>query len=303
MTGADFGVGMYCMERSALYAPIKVKQPLCVSISAFGGRCAFPWRRFESYGHPTTFPDRAKRGTLTVFRYCNCGGLRPVGSHESRSVRPRGEPGRGRGRVLTAARVLSPVLLFVLLGRCGFVADDGVEAPTTGAPSSTSVRPATTGTAVPGTTTSQTGRLTGEEQQVVDAYLAAMAAFDQTTADPPNPDHPALAATTVDPALTEVRDLAASWKGFGQALRYPTTSVHEITTLSVEIDGATATIETCNVDDGILYEPASGRVLNDKITTAHDRATMTLVAGTWKLATRAQVQKWEGVAGCAVASS
>lgn len=138
---------------------------------------------------------------------------------------------------------------------------------------------------------------------MVDAYSAAMAAFDQATADPPNPDHPALAATTVDPVLTEVRNLAASWKGFGQALRYPQNSVHEITTLSVEIDGETATIETCNVDDGILYEPASGRVLNDKITTAHDRATMTLVDGTWKLTTRVQVEKWEGVAGCATASS
>lgn len=138
---------------------------------------------------------------------------------------------------------------------------------------------------------------------MVDAYLAAMEAFDQATADPPNPDHPALAATTVDPVLTEVRNLAASWKGFGQALRYPQNSVHEITPLTVEIDGETATIETCNVDDGILYEPASGRVLNDKITTAHDRATMTLVGGTWKLTTRVQVEKWEGVAGCADASS
>lgn len=130
-----------------------------------------------------------------------------------------------------------------------------------------------------------------------------MSAFDQATANPPNPEHPALAATTVDPVLTEVRNLAASWKGFGQALRYPANSVHRIETLSVEINGDTATIETCNVDDGILYEPATGRVLNDKVTTAHDRATMTLVAGDWKLTTREQIEKWEGVAGCAIASS
>ena len=138
---------------------------------------------------------------------------------------------------------------------------------------------------------------------MVEAYLAAMSAFDQATADPPNPDHPALAATTVDPALTEVSNLAATWKGFGQALRYPEDSVHEITPLSVEIGGATATIETCNVDDGVLYEPATGRVLNDSVTTAHDRATMTFADGTWKLTTREQVEKWEGVAGCATTSS
>ena len=53
----------------------------------------------------------------------------------------------------------------------------------------------------------------------------------------------------------------------------------------------------------MLYEPATGKVLNDKVTTAHDKATMTLVDGSWKLATRAQLEKWEGVAGCAVATS
>ncbi len=107
----------------------------------------------------------------------------------------------------------------------------------------------------------------------------------------------------MDPVLTEVRNLAASWKGFGQALRYPTGSVHRIAALSVEVNGDTATIETCNVDDGVLYEPVTERVLNDKVTTAHDRATMTHLNGTWMLTTRVQVEKWEGVAGCAIASS
>ena len=53
-------------------------------------------------------------------------------------------------------------------------------------------------------------------------------AFDQATADPPNPDSPALLATTIDPVLAEVRNLASSWKGFGQALRYPANSAHRV---------------------------------------------------------------------------
>ncbi len=162
----------------------------------------------------------------------------------------------------------------------------------------------TTGTSALGTSTTEpTSKWTSEQQGVIDAYGRAMSAFDQATADPPNPDSPALLATTIDPVLAEVRNLASSWKGFGQALRYPANSAHRIDALSVEVVGNTATIETCNVDDGVLYEPATGKVLNDKVTTAHDKATMTLVDGSWKLATRAQLEKWEGVAGCAVATS
>jgi hypothetical protein len=161
-----------------------------------------------------------------------------------------------------------------------------------------------TGTSAPGTSTIEpASKWTAGQQSVIDAYGGAMSAFDQATADPPNPDSPALLATTIDPVLTEVRNLASSWKGFGQALRYPANSLHRIDTLSVEVVGKTATIETCNVDDGVLYEPVTGKVLNDKVTTAHDKATMTLVDGSWKLATRAQLEKWEGVAGCAVATS
>jgi hypothetical protein len=136
-------------------------------------------------------------------------------------------------------------------------------------------------------------------EAVAAAYDAAMAAFDLAATEPVRPDHPALASTTIDPALSSVRDLTSSWLGFGQALRYPTPSVHRIVILDVEVDGDTAVLETCNVDDGILYEPESGRILNDRVTTARDRATMLRVEGAWKLSQREQLDKWEGVAGCA----
>jgi len=130
-----------------------------------------------------------------------------------------------------------------------------------------------------------------------------MRAFDTAMADPPNPDVPELAATTIDPALGEVRRLAQQWRGFGQALKYPTPSVHRIDTLSVSVDSGTATIVTCNVDDGVVYEPASGRNLNDRVTTARDEAALSLGGGEWKLTTRVQQEKWEGVAGCAGSST
>lgn len=197
-------------------------------------------------------------------------------------------------------------LVPILLAACGSSSNgaDGTTTTTTakGAATTSPASGSTVGTTATTGTTAMPGT-SADQQVIIDAYLNAMAAFDQATADPPNPDHPALAATTIDPVLTQVRNLAASWKGFGQALRYPPNSVHKITPLTVQIDGETATIETCNVDDGVLYEPATGRVVNDKVSTAHDRATMKRVDGVWKLSTREQVQKWEGVAGCASSAS
>ena len=130
-----------------------------------------------------------------------------------------------------------------------------------------------------------------------------MDAFNQALTDPPNPDDPLLAQTMVDPMLSQAVKLAGEWRGFGQAGRNPAGSVRRITFISADVDGDQATVETCSVDDGIIYEPATGTVLNDEITTARDRATLTFVEGTWKLASREQLEKWEGVAGCALESS
>lgn len=130
-----------------------------------------------------------------------------------------------------------------------------------------------------------------------------MDAFNHALADPPNPDDPLLAQTMVDPMLGQTVKLAGEWRGFGQAAKAPPDSISRITLISAEVNGDQATIEACSVDDGIIYEPATGRVLNDKVTTARDQATLTQVDGTWKLESREQLEKWEGVAGCALDSS
>ncbi len=94
-----------------------------------------------------------------------------------------------------------------------------------------------------------------------------------------------------------------SGSGSAKPAKYPRPQCPSNHAISVQITGDQATILACDVDDGILYEPASGKVLNSDVTTARDQATLTLVDGSWKLATRTQLQKWNGVAGCAVSSS
>jgi len=203
---------------------------------------------------------------------------------------------RRRRVVLVAIITLTSVLA---LAGCGGSSDPAAAPVTSPSTPTSSGSPRTTGTSPPSSST--TG--TSPDAQAFDSYLSALKAFDHALSDPPDPNDPLLSQTMVDPMLTQTSKLAGEWRGFGQAERFPPNSVSRITLISSSVDGSTATLEACSVDDGIVYEPASGKILNDKVTTAHDKATLTLVDGTWKLATREQVEKWEGVAGCALASS
>jgi hypothetical protein len=134
------------------------------------------------------------------------------------------------------------------------------------------------------------------------AYRQAMAAFDEATAGAADPNYPALVATMADPALSAVRNTVAAWSGFGQALRYPEASQHRIAILDTALDGDTAVLEVCTVDDGILYEVTGGRILNDSVSTTLARATLVWTDQRWRLSEREPLERWEGVGGCAAFS-
>jgi hypothetical protein len=150
---------------------------------------------------------------------------------------------------------------------------------------------------------SRTSTTQDPRTQAFDGYRAALDALNHALSNPPNPSDSLLPQTMVDPMLSQSTNLAGEWRGFGQAGRYPAHSVRRVTLVSADVSGDQATIEACIVDDGVVYDVATGKVINDQVTTALDKATLTLVGGTWKLATRDQVQKWQGVAGCAAGTS
>ncbi len=149
------------------------------------------------------------------------------------------------------------------------------------------------------TTTEPSGRWTSAQQEVLGDFLAARQAFS-TSLEDPDPTDPSLPATHVDPMLTEVQNINAQWLGFGQAGRFPDDSVARTDPLSIEVNGDTATVETCGIDDSIVYEPATGRALNDDVVSVQATSTLVRVDDTWKLETRTEIQRWEGVAGCAL---
>ena len=68
------------------------------------------------------------------------------------------------------------------------------------------------------------------------------------------------------------------------------------------LNGDSATVQECFVDDGLVVRRADGAVVNDTIATHSVKGEMVRVDGRWRLAKAELVQRWEGVAGCARAS-
>jgi hypothetical protein len=206
----------------------------------------------------------------------------------------RDDPQRTTGALRrgVGSTLMSLTLAMILLG----CASDS-PAGSTGAGVAPPLRPnmtAADSTAPPSTEDSPTNA----EIAVVESYRTALAAIEQTLSGA-EADGATLTATVTDPLLSEVVNLSGSWAGFGQVLRYPSTSIRRIDPVSVVVTGDEATIESCRVDDGQIVEQPSGRVLNDEVTTSLDRAVMRRVDGQWKLSTRVQLEKWNGVTGCA----
>ena len=86
-------------------------------------------------------------------------------------------------------------------------------------------------------------------------------------------------------------------------LRNPNDTITERRPTIVSIDGDEATIQDCSINDTIVYRVATGEVVDDSTVTRSVSATMRKVDGVWKLASTSEIQKWEGVAGCALSES
>ncbi|MBI2705988.1 MAG: hypothetical protein HYX32_11975 [Actinobacteria bacterium] len=163
--------------------------------------------------------------------------------------------------------------------------------PASGAPGSTEA-PADT---APATTAP---RWTPEQQVIVDAYLRAL--DGEHRADyVSNPDVPGFMETHLDPLRQKIRNTLIQRKIAKQQAKFPESSVYRVDVEQVElVDGNTARITTCTVDDAVVYEVSTGRVVDDKVSTARLEGTLRLDGGVWKLAERTIVNKKDGVTTC-----
>lgn len=210
---------------------------------------------------------------------------------------PHGEA-RPRCRLALAVAV-------VVFGACSGGGDEIVEpastsstAPTTEAPTSSST--ASSNSTSPTTTGEPDSEQPGD-QEVVDRYLGFWDARFAANEAPPDPGDPALAEFATGPQLDNVVAETRQRLDDGLALRaaQPSQTSHDVTVVSRTAERVE--LQDCFVNDGIVYRPATGEVIDEEVVTRSVSADMVLVDGVWKLERASVIQQWEGVAGCALA--
>ncbi len=154
----------------------------------------------------------------------------------------------------------------------------------------------TTASTAPTSTTMSRAEI---EQAVLDAYLASWDAYTAAS-DPADPGFPGLAETSTGPALERAQEQLAAYQFTGRVGRDPEGSIAEHRAEVVSVQGDEATVRDCNIDDGQIVIAATGEVVNDLVATVLFEGSMVVEDGRWKLRSLDVIEKWEGVAGCAL---
>lgn len=202
------------------------------------------------------------------------------------------------GAARPGCRFALVVATALLLAACSAGGDEISE------PASTTSRAPTTASTTSTPTTTSTSPPDGsqsDDQELVDRYVGFWDARLAANESPPNPDDPALAEFATGPQLDNVMAETRQRLDDGLALRSadPSRTSHDVTVISQTADRAE--IQDCFVNDGVVYRPDTGEVIDDSVVTRSVSADMVLVDGVWKLERATVVQQWEGIAGCALA--
>ena len=194
----------------------------------------------------------------------------------------------GRGGQLNAAPAsVILALTLLLLAACSEDSSPTVEPPPS---SSTFV-----------TTAASTTPTTADRAvEIVARYNRFWAVRFDANQVPPNPDAPALADYATGQQLEQVRAETRKNLQDRVAVRHASTSIRRSSAKVVDLAADEATVQECVVDDDVVYRYSTGEVINADVATHSVEATMQRVDGVWKLASARLLQRWEGVAGCAL---
>lgn len=196
--------------------------------------------------------------------------------------------------------------VFVVLA-VGCSGDEPVAAPTSGSPTSA---PTSASASASDERTQESSNLgsyetptteqpSAEQAAVLDAYQGYWNAILEAN-DPPSEQHPALGRFATGEAFESVFEAAQTNRLAGRALRLPADSISEHRAEVTSIDGDTAAVRDCAIDDGLVVDVESGDVVNDEVVTRLATGTLQRVDGQWKVATTRVEESWQGVAGCAL---
>ena len=209
---------------------------------------------------------------------------------------------------------IGAVWVAALITLAGCSGDDGnatASTSTSAAGDRTSSTASTTETTADTTTTTTTTTEgasattapgTTAEQEVIDRYVGYWNARFNANSGVPNPDDPALRDFATGRQLEAVITETQSNLDQGLAIDRAAEPLNFQRVTVVEIDGDRAVVQECVVDDGLIVRRDSGEVVDDSVSTHNVQGQMLRVDGVWKVSEARLLQKFEGVAGCALVS-
>lgn len=167
--------------------------------------------------------------------------------------------------------------------------------------SSTSTTSGSTTTASPNST-SPTAATSPAEQEVIDRYVGYWNARFEANSGTPEPNDPGLREYATGAQLDAVIAETQSNLDQGLAFQRPAEphNVQHVTVVELEADHAV--VQECVVSDGVIIRRDTGEVVNDDVATHNVRGELTRVDGEWRVSEARLVQRWDGVAGCALGS-
>jgi hypothetical protein len=144
-------------------------------------------------------------------------------------------------------------------------------------------------------TTDRTTTTVSPEAEVEAAYLAF---WDMAVrlAESPNPDDPEIAQRASGDALADLVNGLRALQSQNQHSEFGPEYGHEV--LSTEIDGETAIVEDCAVDDSKIVNVETGEIAVEGVGTQRLSVTLRRSDGDWVVDKFDQLDAWTGAVAC-----
>lgn len=145
--------------------------------------------------------------------------------------------------------------------------------------------------------------VSGSSDEIIARYVGYWdTRFAVLSADSPgDPNDARFAEFATGDQISSVSAETQRFNDQGRRLARPPDPVGLQRVVVQSINGDRAELQECFVDDALVVDRASGSVVDNDVVTLNSTATMRFVDGVWKLEKTTVIQRWAGVAGCALA--
>jgi hypothetical protein len=212
------------------------------------------------------------------------------------------------------AFVVAVTLPLLVLSACSDGDNESLPATTgsstAGRATTTTAPPATSSTGsggsspsdAPSSTVPVAGAPGSGDQEIIDRYVGYWHARFNANTGTPDPNAPQLAEFATGRQLEQVRTETQGNLDDGLSFRAATKPANIQRVTVVSVDGDHAVVQECVVTDDVVFRRGSGEVVDDAVATHNARGELDRVDGVWRVSAVSLVQKWDGVAGCALGS-